>query len=32
MLTDAVLYYEWFYFPYIYGYDKYVVMGVRISN
>jgi len=27
MLVDAALYHEGFYFPYIYGYNKYVVKG-----
>ena len=30
MLTDAVLYYEYFYIPYIYGNSKYVVKGIPI--
>ncbi|MBN2316689.1 MAG: hypothetical protein JXM79_22365 [Sedimentisphaerales bacterium] len=32
MLVDAALYHEGFYFPYIYGYSKYVVKGTPVKR
>jgi hypothetical protein len=32
MLVDAALYYEWFYFPYIYGYGKYEIKGTPVKR
>jgi len=32
MLSDAVLKYEWFYIPYIYGQEKFIAEGIPVKK